>query len=384
MNTKYYIGLDVHKDTIAIAYISSTSRLEAIYHGTSAGSSPACERALRKLAKKLNVSLQELSICYEAGPTGFVLARHLISLGVECILCSPAKTERKPNERVKTDKRDAQKLAKAHRNGDVTAVRIPPALDEAVRDLCRARTDASDDLVRAKLRLKSFLLKNGINYTGKANWSDAHMRYLRALKIPTEAQTIVLESYLRTIDEAHSRLLELKDKLIEVLESWEWKPVVKALMACKGFQEVAAMTIVSELGDIRRFPNPRKLMSFLGLTPSEHSSGTSRRQGSITKCGNSHARWILIECAQHYRKPAKLSVALSKRQDGQSPKIKALSWKMQNRLSKRYRALKARGKQENKCIVAIARELSAFIWELMVKTDLTLPQAPLHSIQPEK
>lgn len=149
MNIKYYIGLDVHKDSIAIAYISSQSREDATYHGTSGGSSQACERALRKLIKKLNVSLQELSICYEAGPTGFVLARHLIGLGVECILCSPSKTERKPNERVKTDKRDAQKLAKLHKNGDITPVRIPPALDEAVRDLSRARTGASDILGRA-------------------------------------------------------------------------------------------------------------------------------------------------------------------------------------------------------------------------------------------
>ena len=384
MNKQYYIGLDVHKDTIAIAYISSTSRQDAIYHGTSSGSSQACERALRKLAKKLDVSLQDLNICYEAGPTGFVLARHLISLGVDCVLCSPSQTERKPNERVKTDKRDAQKLAKAHRNGDITPVRIPPPLDEAVRDLCRARTDASKDLVRAKQRLKSFLLRNGISYTGKANWSEAHMRYLRNLKIPSESHTIVLESYLRTIDEAHARVNELKEKLLEVLEKWEWKPVVKALMACKGFQEVAAMTIVSELGDLRRFPNPRKLMSFLGLTPSEHSSGMSRRQGSITKCGNGHARWILIESAQHFRKPPKLSSALARRQEGQSRQIKELSWRMQNRLSKRYRTLKARGKHENKCLVAIAREIAAFIWELMVKTNLTLPEASANMIQSEK
>jgi len=210
------------------------------------------------------------------------------------------------------------------------------------------------------------------------------MRYLRNLKIPTEAQTIVLESYLRTIDEAQSRLLELKDKLIEVLQDWEWKLVVDALMGCKGFQEVAAMTIISELGDLRRFPNPRKLMSFLGLVPSENSSGMTRRQGSITKCGNGHARWMLIECAQHFRKSPKMSAALTTRQSELSQSVKELSWRMQNRLHKRYKALKARGKHENKCIVAIARELSAFIWELMVKTNLTLPEESLLTAQAEK
>lgn len=209
------------------------------------------------------------------------------------------------------------------------------------------------------------------------------MRYLRNLKIATEAQTIVLESYIRTIDEAQLRLSELKAKLIEILEDWEWKPVVKALMGFKGFQEVSAMTIVSELGDLRRFSNPRKLMSFLGLVPSENSSGTSRRQGGITKCGNGHARWMLIECAQHFRKPPKMSAALTTRQAGLSPEVKALSWRMQNRLNKRYRALKARGKQENKCIVAIARELSAFIWELMTNTNITLPEEDQININSE-
>ena len=374
MKKTYYIGLDVHKETVAVAYIESTSREEATFHGTCGGSNLAVEKSLRKLAKQLDVKFQDLKVCYEAGPTGFVLGRRLIQLGLDCVLCSPSKTERKPGEKIKTDKRDAQKLARLFKNGDITPVRIPPELDEAVRDVCRARTDAIDDLSRAKQRLNSFLLRHGFRYSGKARWTPAHMRYLRELTMPTGAQKIVLEAYIQAIDLSETRALELKEKLIELLNNWEWKPVVNALMGCKGFQEVAATTIVSELGDLRRFNHPRKLMSFVGLVPSEHSSGGTRRQGSITKCGNSHARWMLIECAQHFRKGAKVSAALTNRQAGLSQEIKALTWRMQNRLNKRYLKLKARGKNENKCIVAVARELVAYIWELQNKCDLPLPE----------
>lgn len=373
MKQLYYIGLDVHKETVAIASIKSNSRSEAIYYGTCGGSNAAVERALRKLAKQLDVKLQDLKVCYEAGPTGFVLGRRLIQLGVECVLCSPSKTERKPGEKIKTDKRDAQKLAKLFKNGDITPVRIPPALDEAVRDVCRARTDAVDDLSRSKQRLNSFLLRNGFRYSGKTRWTPAHMRYLRELTMPADAQKVVLEDYIQAIDLNQSRVNQLKEKLIELLKDWEWKPAVDALMGCKGFQEVAAMTIISELGDLRRFGNPRKLMAFLGLVPSEHSSGGTRRQGAITKCGNSHARWMLIECAQHFRKAPKVGAALTTRQIGLTNEVKALSWRMQHRLNKRYVKLKMRGKNENKCLVAVARELVAFIWELQNKCALNMP-----------
>jgi transposase len=373
MTKKYYIGLDVHKESIAIAYTWDGSRTEPIYHGECGGSNLAAERALRALAKKLGLCFTELNVCYEAGPGGFVLARRLRHLGVNCVLMSPSKTERKPGERIKTDKRDASKIAKLFRNGDIVEVRIPPALDEAVRDVCRARTDASDDLSRAKQRLNSFLLRNGIRYSGKARWTPAHMRYLRELVLPEAAQKIVLEEYIQAIDAATVRQERLADKMKELLNEWEWQPVVKALMACKGFQEVAAMTLISELGDLRRFDHPRKLMAFLGLVPGEHSSGSKRRQGAITKCGNSHARWMLVECSQHYRKAPKVSSALSRRQEGQGREVKELSWRMQNRLNKRYVKLKMRGKRENKVIVAVAREMCAFLWELQNKIELPIP-----------
>ncbi len=369
----HYIGLDVHKETIAIAYTCEGSRQQATYHGTCGGSNLAVERALGKLAKQLGVKLQDLSICYEAGPTGFVLARRLRQLNVHCVVLSPSQTQRKPNEKIKTDKRDAKKIAKLFRNGDITEVRVPPALDEAVRDLCRARTDASDDLSRAKQRLGSFLLRNGFRYDGKTKWTPAHMRYLRHLTLPDPTQALVLEGYLQTIDRCLEQIRFFEDKIKEVLADWEWKPIVEALMACKGFKEVAAMTIISELGDLRRFKSPRQLMAFLGLVPGEHSSGSKRRQGSITKCGNGHARWMLCESAQAYRRQPKISAALSKRQEGQPREVKTLSWRMQQRLNKRYRRLRARGIRDAKCIVAIARELSAFIWELEVKLNLPIP-----------
>jgi transposase len=205
MNKNYYIGLDVHKETIAIAYTKEGSRNEPTYHSTCGGSNPAAERALRSLARKLKVAFKDLRVCYEAGPTGFVLARRLLHLGVECVVMSPSKTERKPGERVKTDKRDAKKIAKLFRNGDITEVRVPPALDEAVRDVCRARTDASDDLARARQRLNAFLLRRGFRYSGKSRWTPAHMRYLRELVMPCPVQKIVLEEYILAIDSAIER-----------------------------------------------------------------------------------------------------------------------------------------------------------------------------------
>ena len=374
MHKTYYIGLDVHKDSIAIAYTSEGSRDEAAYYGECGGSILAAERTLRKIAKQLGEKLKDLKVCYEAGPTGFVLARRLIQLGVDCQLMAPSKTQRKPTEPIKTDKRDAKLIAKLFRNGDITPVRIPPVLDEAVRDLCRARTDASDDLARSKQRLNSFLLRAGFRYSGKTNWTAAHMRYLRELSMPNEAHRLVLEEYIQAIDSCTERVARLEDRLKTTLTDWEWKPVVESLMACKGFKEVAAMTIISELGDLRRFPNPRKLMAFLGLVPGEHTSGSKRRQGSITKCGNSHARWMMVECAQHYRRAPKVSKELTRRQEGQSKEIKELSWRMQNRLNKRYKNLRARQVLDVKCIVATAREMAGFIWEIQNKCNITMPE----------
>lgn len=363
-----YVGLDVHKSSIVVAYALADGS-KPVIHGKLGGSNLALGRGLLKLRQKLGVEKAALRICYEAGPTGFVAARRLIELGYDTIVVAPSKIERASGDRVKTDRKDALKLARLHRSGDLSGIHIPVPDDEAIRDVCRARTDASEDRRRAKQRLGAFLLRNGIHYAGKSRWTAAHMRYLRDLKLPSAAHQRVLEEYLQAIDSAHERVERLADHLETLLLTWDRADYVLALTAMRGFKLVAAMTIISELGDLSRFRHPRQLMAYLGLVPSERSTGTRRRQGAITKCGNAHARWMLVECATHYRLRPKVNAALSYRQDGQSREIKKLGWRAQNRLFDRYVKLSMRRLHHNKVTIAIARELSAFIWELMGIVD---------------
>ena len=246
---------------------------------------------------------------------------------------------------------------------------VPDERDEAIRDLCRARTDAVQDQRSGRNQLKAFLLRNGYRYGEKTSWSAAHMRYLRELILPHPAMKIVLEEYLQCIDAAAERIERLEVHMKALLDEWHMKPVVLALMGFKGYQTVAAMITVSEIGDIHRFPHPRQLMAYLGLVPSESSSGGSRTQGTITKCGNGHLRWIFNECAQHYRLPPKVSQELTTRQEA-IPKahrrqVIEISWRCQNRLHERGRKLAARSKTRQKVQIAMARELSAFVWEVM-------------------
>jgi transposase len=260
-------------------------------------------------------------------------------------------------------------LARLHRAGELTAVHIPDERDEAIRDLCRARTDAVQDLRSGRNQLKAFLLRNGHRYGETTAWSAAHMRYLRELVLPHAAMKVVLEEYLQCIDAAAERILRLEVHMKALLAEWHLAPVVNALMGFRGYQTVAAMITVSELGDIHRFAHPRQLMAYLGLVPSESSSGGSRSQGSITKCGNGHLRWIFNESAQHYRLPPKVSRELSLRQEAipkaHRKEVQEISWRCQNRLYERGRKLAARGKTRQKVQIALARELSAFVWEVM-------------------
>jgi len=265
---------------------------------------------------------------------------------------------------VKTDRRDALKLARLHRAGELTAVHVPEASDEAMRDLCRARTDAVQDLRRGRAQLKAFLLRHGYRYTGKSAWTEAHRRYLRELVLPHPAQRVVLEDAIAAIATAGERIARLEEQMQSLLESWPMKPVVQALMGMRGFALVGAMVLASELGGAWRFAHPRQLMAYLGLVPTENTSDQRRRQGGITKTGNSHARWLLIEAAQHYRLSPKVSKELSVRQQGLSQDLKACSWKAQTRLHKRMMQLLARGKQRNKVTVAVARELTGFVWHI--------------------
>jgi transposase len=274
-------------------------------------------------------------------------------------------TPKRAGERVKTDRRDARKLARLLRAGELTAVYIPEPTDEAMRDLCRARTDAVDDRRRSRHRLKGFLLRHGYRYQGKSSWSAAHERYLRELVFSHPAMKVILEEYLMAVQLATERIARCEAAMRDLLEKWRLAPAVRALMAMKGFQTTAAMILVSELGEVHRFNHPRQVMAYLGLVPTENSSSERRRQGHITKCGNAHARWLLVECAQHYVSPPKVSKELSRRQQGQPNEVRAISWRAQKRLHRRYTRLLARRLQRNKAMVAVARELCGFIWEVL-------------------
>lgn len=360
-----YLGLDVHAENIAVA-LAETGRDGEVRNY---GEIPNTFHSVEKLLRKLGHPDKELRVCYEAGPCGFVLARFLKKKGIACDVVAPSLTPKGSGDKIKTDRRDARMLARLHRAGELTAVHVPDERDEAIRDLCRARTDAVQDQRSGRNQLKAFLLRNGYRYGEKTSWSAAHMRYLRELILPHPAMKIVLEEYLQCIDAAAERIERLEVHMKALLEEWHMKPVVLALMGFKGYQTVAAMITVSEIGDIHRFPHPRQLMAYLGLVPSESSSGGSRAQGTITKCGNGHLRWIFNECAQHYRLPPKISQELTTRQEA-IPKayrrqVIEISWRCQNRLHERGRKLAARGKTRQKAQIAMARELSAFVWEVM-------------------
>ena len=362
MKTELYVGLDVHKETITAAVAEGWRGGEIRILGTITNDLHALEKLITRIRAGRSVTLH---VCYEAGPCGFVIARRLEQLGIECSVVAPTAIPKGSGDRIKTDRRDALNLARLLRSGDLTAIYVPDATDEAIRDLCRARTDAVDDRRRARHRLKAFLLRHGYRYTGKSSWTPAHMRYLRELVLPHPAMKVILEDCLCAIDSAHERVGRCEQSMEELLEDWQLRPAVEALMAFKGFQIVAAMILISELGNIERFDHPRQIMAYLGLVPTESTSSDKRRQGGITKCGNPHARWLLVECSQHYATPPKVSKELSARQQGQSDQVKRVSWRAQNRLHSRFKRLLGRRLQRNKALTAIARELSGFIWELL-------------------
>lgn len=359
-STTVYVGLDVHKDSIDIALAQASGDSEVRHLGTVAGGTAAVSKALRRLIS----AGQRLHIVYEAGPCGFALQRHFAALGWRCDVVAPSSIPRPSGERIKTDRRDAMKLARLARAGELTPVRVPDSADEAIRDVVRGREDAVREQRNARHRLKALLLRNGIVYSGRSAWSAAHWRWLATVKLPHAAQQIVFQEYLHAITEAGSRITRHEHALRDALSTWTLAPVVAALQALRGVQLIAAITLVAEIQDFWRFASPRQLMGYLGLVPREDSSGPRRRLGAITKAGNAPARRMLVEVAHLYRYPARVSPVIARRQADLPKAVTDIAWTAQTRLCSRFRRLAARRVPHNKIVVALARELCGFVWAI--------------------
>ncbi len=364
-----FIGLDTHKEFNEVAYIEEHRGAQPVHLGRVSSSKVAVQKLVRQFESKYSGAT--LHFVYEAGPCGYWIYRLITSLGHCCYVVAPSLIPKKPGEKIKTDKRDALKLAKLLKSEDLTPIYVPEPEDEAVRDLSRAREVAMKDLKDAKYQLKALLLRNNINYKGTANWSQKHLRWLTELVLPHPAQHIVLQEFLHTITERISRLERLDNELTHHVHQWRYYPVVKAIQAMRGVRLLVATGVVAELGDLSRFDHPRKLMSYLGLVPSEHSSGGKRHIGAITKCGNGRARRLLVEGAHTYRYAANISTDMQKRQEGLPKDIIDIAWKAQIRLCKRYKKMIAKGKHYNLVVTAIAREMIAYIWAIAKEVVLT-------------
>ena len=357
-----FVGLDVHKDSIVIALVEGDRHAAVRVYGTVGGDIADLEKAVRKIKKAHPTAA--LHFVYEAGPCGYGIYRYLTKAGLHCMVVAPSMIPKRSGNRIKTDHRDAMMLASLHRAGELAPVYVPQEEDEAMRDLVRARQDAVKAERVTKQQLKGFLLRHGIKFAGSGDWSSTYTKWLAGLKMPHPAQQIVLQDYIDAVKTSADRKAALTAQIRELFPSWELAPVVKALQAMRGVALMGAITVASELGDLKRFHNPRQLMSYLGLVPSEHSSGGTRRTGGITKAGNGHVRKALVEAAQTYRLPARISKVLLERQEGLPKAICDIAWKAQVRLCSRFRKMIARGKKHQTVVCAIARELCAFMWAI--------------------
>src|SRR3954454_4346641 len=351
-NSAAFVGLDTPKMKISVALAEEWRQGEVRFLGDIDHTPEAVRRLVTKLAGKYG----QLLFCYEAGPTGYGLQRQIAALGHECVVIAPSLIPKRPGERVKTNRRDALTLARLHRAGELTQIWVPDPGHEAVRELVRAREAAMVDLRTKRQHLQSFLLRHGRIYRGSRPWTQVHARWLSNLSFEHPAQYLVLREYRQAIDDAETRLERLTQHVAEVVSSWSMAPVVEAYQALRGVALLTAITFVAEIGDVRRFETPRQLMAYLGLTPSEHSTGDRVRRGSITKAGNTRARRVLIEGAWTYRFPARMSRLLQERQAGLPKIVRAIAWKAQLRLCGRYRKLMAAGKRQT--VVAASKYLT--------------------------
>jgi transposase len=354
-----YVGMDVHKVTIAVA-VAPSGGGEVRY----VGEIDNTPQAIEKLVKQLRKDNADLKFCYEAGPCGYGIHRQLSELGWECQVVAPSLIPKKAGDRVKTDRRDSLSLARLHRAGELTAVWVPDGAQEALRDLTRAREDMKHLQRQAKQRLLAFLLRHGRSYDGKSNWTQAHYRWLEGMKFIHPVQQIVFQEYVDTVT-AMDKRVEALDKQIHsaASESVFW-PVVQGLMALRGVNLLTATTIVAEIGDLQRFASAPQLMAYLGVVPSEHSSGGTKSRGGITKTGNGHVRRVLVEAAWTYRHPARKTAVLQRRAEHAPEDVQEIAWNAQKRMCGRYKLLEGRGKLKVQVCTAIARELTGFIWAI--------------------
>jgi transposase len=358
MKTLRCVGLDVHKDSIAIAVAEPEGGEPSLV-----GTIPNDTRLLLEKLKKLGGG-KKVRCCYEAGPTGYGLHRDLNAAGVPCMVVAPSLVPKQVGSRVKTDRRDAVKLARFLRSGDLTAVAVPDKATEAMRDLERAREDAKNVERSARHQLSKFLLRHGRIYSGKTSWTHAHLEWIRKQDFEHEAQQRVLTDYLHTVEQAAERVEQLTRDIAELVESWTLAPLVKSLQALRGVQLITAVIIAAELGDLSRFESAPKLMAYLGLVPSEYSSGESKQRGRITRTGNNHVRRVLVEAAWAYRFRASMSSAIRERNEGVPRSVREISWRAQQRLHRRYARMSGRGLCKQKTVTAIARELAGFVWAI--------------------
>jgi transposase len=354
-----YVGLDVHKETIAVS-VADANDGEVRYYGEIANTPDA----LSKLVRQLKKGDARLSLCYEAGPCGYGIYRQLREMGLDCVVVAPSLIPKKAGDRVKTDRRDSLALARLHRAGELTAVWVPDGEQEALRDLTRAREDMKHLQRQAKQRLLAFLLRHGKRYAGKSKWTQAHRRWMEGVKFDQATQQIVFQEYIDTVGALTKRLEALDEHLRSAASESVFWPVIEALMALRGVNLLTATIIVAEIGDLKRFASAPQLMAYLGVVPSEHSSGPKQTRGGITKTGNGHVRRVLVEAAWTYRHPARKTAVVQRRAERTSDVVQEIAWKAQKRLCSRYRLLEARGKLKVQACTAIARELAGFIWAI--------------------
>jgi transposase len=355
-----YVGLDVHKASLSVT-VAEEGRGGSI---TFIGTIPNTLVAVTKLCKKLGKEGYRLEFCYEAGCCGYVIHRHLVGLGHGCTVVATSMIPRKPGERIKTDRRDSQKLAVLHRSGDLTRVWVPDEQHEAMRDLTRARVDASMQQMRARQQLLAFLLRHGRTYETGKHWTRRHRSWLAGQTFDQPAHQIVFQDYLEAVWTAQDRRDQLVGRITAMSAHWSMGPLVEALRSLRGMDFISAVTFVAAIGDLSRFETARQLMAYLGLVPSEQSSGDRVRRGGITKTGNGEARRMLVEAAWSYRYPPRVAKEKAEIIVRLPKPVRDIAWKAQLRLCRRFRTLSGNGKKATVVVAAIARELSGFIWAI--------------------